>query len=136
MKTQFLNIHQNILKTFIAFGFMMLLSLLTNPLKAQTLEKTVTGVVRSTDGAVPMATVYLKGTRIAVICDENGKFTFPQKLKKDDVLIASSLGYEDAIIRIESNTTFIEPFLEDIPLVIIGALRTKKIKESSTLDHK
>ncbi len=136
MKTRSITMQQNVLKTIMALGFVMLLSLLTNPMNAQTAEKTVTGVVRSTDGVVPMATVILKGTQIWVSCDENGEFTFPQKLKENDVLVASSLGYKDAEVIITGNATFIEPFLADIPLIIIGDLRTKPTEKASGIHKK
>jgi hypothetical protein len=135
MKTQSITMQQNVLKTIMTLGFVMLLSLFTNPMNAQTTEKTVTGVVKSTDGVVPMATVILKGTQIWVSCNEHGEFIFPQKLKENDVLIASSLGYQDAEVKITSSTTFVNPFLEDIELIIIGALRTKPTEKASDI-HK
>lgn len=125
MKTQTITMQQNVLKTLLAFGFLMSISLFTNTLNAQTAGQTVTGVVTSLDGNVPQATVILKGTRIAVNCDDNGAFTFPQKLKENDVLLVTSLGYQDAEVKITGNTTFVKPFLEDIELLIVGALRTK-----------
>ena len=127
MKTACMTIHQNVLKTFLAFGILMTFSLFTNTMNAQTTAsgQTVTGVVTSDYGIVPQATVILKGTRVAVVCDENGAFTFPQKLKENDVLVITSLGFEDTEVTIQENTTFVKPFLEGIELTIIGALRTK-----------
>lgn len=127
MKTQSISIHQNALKTIGLFCLVMVFGLFTNQMNAQTqtTERTVTGKVTSTDGVVPMATVILKGTNIGISCDENGTFTFPQKLKVNDVLLITSLGYKDREVTIRGNTTFIEPFLDDIPLIIVGALRTK-----------
>lgn len=131
MKTQSTAIHQHVLKTVVSFCLVMAFGLFTNTTNAQTTERTVTGTVTSTDGVVPSATVILKGTYIGVSCDENGKFTFPQKLKENDVLVITSLGYKDAEVKITGNTTFIEPFLEDIPLIIVGDLRTKPSTKSS-----
>jgi len=125
MKTACMIIHQNAFKTFLAFGFLMTLSLFTNTMNAQTAGQTVTGVVTSDFGNVPQATVILKGTRIAVVCDDNGAFTFPQKLKENDVLLVTSLGYNDTEVTITKNTTFVKPVLEGIVLTITGALRTK-----------
>lgn len=125
MKTHCISIRQNVLKTIVSFCTMITLSLFTSPIHAQSTERTVTGVVSCTDGLLPLATVILKGTAIGVATDENGAFTFPQKLKEDDVLLVSYLGYEDAQVTIKGNTTFVKPFLEDIPLVIIGSLRTE-----------
>ncbi|WP_299213015.1 carboxypeptidase-like regulatory domain-containing protein [uncultured Dokdonia sp.] len=136
MKTQSMTMQQNVLKTLMAFGFLMTLSLFTNTMNAQTTGQTVTGVVKSTDGVVPMATVVLKGTQIWTSCDENGAFIFPQKLKENDVLLVTSLGYQDAEVKITENTTFVKPFLEDIELVIIGALRTKPTDKTLDLNKK
>jgi hypothetical protein len=66
MKTRSITMQPNVLKTIMTLGFVLLLSLFTNPMNAQSTEKTVTGVVKSADGAVPMATVILKGTQIWV----------------------------------------------------------------------
>lgn len=136
MKTACMIIHQSAFKTFLAFGFLMSLSLFTNTVNAQTTGQTVKGVVTSPYGNVPQATVILKGTRVAVVCDDNGAFTFPQKLKENDVLLVTSLGYQDTELIIKENTTFVKPFLEGIELVIIGALRTKaSIKDKDLLQH-
>jgi len=129
MKTQSISIHQNVLKTVVSFCLLMALGFFINTVQAQTTERTVTGTVTSTDGVVPLATVILKGTYIGVSCDQNGNFTFPQKLKENDVLVITSLGYKDREIKITGNTTFIEPFLDDIQLVIVAALRTKASKK-------
>lgn len=133
MKTACMIIHQNVLKTFLAFGFFMTLSLFTNTLNAQTTGQTVTGVVTSDYGIVPQATVILKGTRVAVVCDENGAFTFPQKLKENDVLVITSLGFEDTEVTIQENTTFVKPFLDGIEILITGALRTKAATKAKDL---
>ena len=126
MKTLRIPIKKQVFKIFISLSFVLIISLFTDTMQAQENERTVTGVVRTNDGLLQYATVLLKGTQIGVSTDENGKFTFPKKLKENDVLVVTFLGYEDAEVRITGNTTFVEPFLEDIPLVIIGALRTEK----------
>ncbi len=137
MKTACTIIQQNAFKTFLAFGFLMTLSLFTNTMNAQTTTtgQTVTGVVTSDFGNVPQATVILKGTRIAVVCDDNGAFTFPQKLKENDVLLVTSLGYHDAEVTITENTTFVKPVLEGIVLTITGALRTKASTKDKDLQQ-
>ena len=134
MKTLCIPKQQNVLKTCMAFGMILILSLVTTTVNAQETERTVTGQVTSTDGVVPAATVLLKGTYIGVVCDDDGKFTFPQKLKENDVLVVTSLGYKDREIKITGNTTYIEPFLDDIPLVIIAALRTKATVPPSDIE--
>lgn len=131
MKTLCIPIRQNVLKTVFSLSLLLGAFLFTNSANAQENERTVTGVVKTNDGLLQYATVLLKGTQIGVSTDENGKFTFPQKLKENDVLVVTFLGYQDAEVKITGNTTFVEPFLEDIPLVIIGALRTEKSTKSS-----
>lgn len=133
MKTACMIIHQSAFKTFLAFGILMTLSLFTNTMNAQTTGQTVTGVVTSEYGNVSQATVILKGTRIAVVCDDNGAFTFPQKLKENDVLLVTSLGYQDTEVTIKENTTFVKPVLEGIEIVIVGALRTKAFTKEKDL---
>jgi hypothetical protein len=49
---------------------------------------------------------------------------------EDDVLVVSYLGYETDEITIAHDTAFIEPFLEDIPIVIVATLRTKGTRTS------
>lgn len=114
---------QNTLK-FLGFLCLMMFAFMTNSVNAQTSERTVTGVVKSLDGPVPYATVMLKGSIIGISADENGVFTFPQKLKENDILVITSLGYKYDTITITKNSTEINAFLEDIPLIIVAALRT------------
>ena len=125
MKTLVTSTKKQTLKPIGLFGLFMILSILVNPLKAQNSERIVTGVVNSMDGPVLGAAIALKGTAITVISDENGAFTFPQELKEDDVLVVSYLGYETDEVKITANTSVIKPFLEDIPIVIVAAMRTK-----------
>jgi len=133
MKTQIISMQQHVVKTMLALGLIMSLGLMSTSASAQTTERTVTGVVSSAYEKVSYATVILKGTYIAVSANKNGAFTFPQKLKENDVLIVSSLGYKDREITITGDTTFIEPFLDDIPLIITAALRTAPtVKVSET----
>jgi len=135
MKTQFILFQQHTLKNLWALCFILIFSFFTNPINAQSTERTVTGVVSCTDGLLPQATVLLKGTTIGTYTDDNGAFKFPTKLKENDVLLITYLGYKDAEVTITKNTTFIKPFLEDISLVIVADLRTKassKLLESTT----
>ena len=128
MKTQFILNKQNILKTIGSFSIVLIVFLCANPINAQSTERTVTGVVNTLDGPLLGATIVLKGTAIGVTTNENGAFTFPQELKENDVLQISYLGYENQEIIISEDTTFIEPFLGDIAIVIVAALRTEKSK--------
>lgn len=136
MKTLCIPKQQNVLKTGIALGIFLMISLFTTTVSAQETERTVTGQVTSNYGIVPSATVLLKGTYIGVVCDDDGKFTFPQKLKENDVLVVTSLGFKDREIKITGDTTYIEPFLEDIPIIITAALRTKATTASLDIEKK
>jgi hypothetical protein len=130
MKTLFTSTKQQILKAFGLFGLFMILSMVVNPINAQNTERVITGVVNSLDGPLLGAVIVLKGTPITVISNENGGFTFPKELMEDDVLVVSYLGYETDEITIAHDTSFIEPFLEDIPIVIVATLRTKGARTS------
>ena len=126
MKTLSISKQQNLLKNGWIFAFIMALCLFANPMNAQNTERTVTGVVSSLDGPLLGATIVLKGTTIGVSSNETGAFTFPKKLKENDILVVSYLGYKNREVTINRATTFIEPFLEDNPVIIHGALRTDK----------
>jgi len=124
MKTHKTTTAQKALKIFGFFALCLMLSAIANPLHAQENERTVTGVVTSIDGPLLGASVMLKGTAYGVMTNDDGTFVFPEALKEDDVLVVSYLGYETAEIKIEGNTTFVEPYLKDIAVVIIANLRT------------
>lgn len=131
MKTQFTSTKQSVLKTLGLFGIFMIFLMVVNPIYAQSTERIVKGVVNSTDGPLLGATIALKGTAIGVVSNENGEFTFPQKLKEKDVLVVSYLGYETDEITIVRDTTFIKAYLQDIPIVIVAAMRTEGAATSS-----
>ncbi len=130
MKNQIISTKQLVSKTLSFLGLLMILCLFSNSIYAQGKERTVTGVVNSLDGPLLSASIVLKGTAIWATSNENGEFTFPEELKENDVLVISYLGYESQEITITNNTSFIEPFLEDISIVIVASMRTKKICNS------
>ncbi|MBV1924033.1 MAG: carboxypeptidase-like regulatory domain-containing protein [Flavobacteriaceae bacterium] len=134
MKTQRNISKQNIFKTVSLFGLLMIFSLSASPLFAQSNERTVTGVVNSLDGPVFGASIVLKGSNTGVVSNAKGEFTFPRELKENDVLLVSYLGYETDEIIIAGNTTFVEPFLEDIAVVVVAAMRTKNT-ETTLVNH-
>jgi hypothetical protein len=58
-------------------------------------ELTVRGTVLDEENLpLPGANVFLKGTKVGVSTDFDGKFEFPQALKVGDILLFSYLGYE------------------------------------------
>jgi hypothetical protein len=125
MKTQTILMQQHVVKNVCFLSFMMLFCLFVNPMNAQNTDRTVTGVVNSLDGPLLGATIILKGTTIGAISNEAGAFTFPKKLQENDVLVVNYLGYKTQEVIINRGTTFIQPFLEDNPIIIHGALRAK-----------
>ncbi len=131
MKTQFTSTKKQVLKTFGLFGLIMIFSMGLSPIYAQDTDRTITGVVSSMDGPLLGAAIVLKGTATSVISNEKGEFTFPKELKESDVLVVSYLGYKTDEIIIAIDTSYIEPFLEDIPIIIVAALRTEEPVTSS-----
>lgn len=125
MKTQCTTTHR-ITRTFSFFALCIIFSLLANSVWAQSSPRTVSGVVNSLDGPVLGATVVLKGTNTGVITNENGEFTFPEALNENDVLVVNYLGYETDEVTITDDTRFVKPFLKDIAIVIVAALKTKE----------
>ena len=125
MKTQCTSTSRNVVKALGFFTLCMILSLMANPMYAQNNERTVTGVVNSIDGPLLGVAVVLKGTASGVLTNDKGEFTFPAALKENDVLVISYMGYETAEIVISKETSFVQPYLQDIPVIITGALRIK-----------
>ncbi|MCB0398377.1 MAG: carboxypeptidase-like regulatory domain-containing protein [Winogradskyella sp.] len=91
-----------------------------------TQERTITGVVSNEDGPLPGTSVTLDGTRVGALTDDEGKFTFPKKLKTGDVLVFSYLGYETQKISITDKTNFITLELTPDMVEMIGAVDTNK----------
>lgn len=113
----------------------MLLAL--NPIYGQSkvnttsLERTIKGVVSTNETAnktILLADVNVtqKGTNNGTVTNEKGEFTFPTKLKTDDVLIFSYLGLATTEFKIKANTTFIKMVLTEDLVEMIGALNTNK----------
>jgi len=132
MKTLSILSKQRVLKTFGLFGLFIIFCLFANPIYAQANERTVTGIVKTMDGPLFGAAIVLKGTATGVVTNQKGEFTFPKELKENDVLVVSYLGYETSEVTITGNTSFIEPFLEDIAVVVVAAMRTKASTTSLT----
>ncbi len=129
MKTQ--TVTQN--KAFKAFGFALVLMMTLfsfNTTFAQTneatQERTIKGLVSNEDGPLPGANITLDGTRVGAVTDDDGKFTFPKKLKTGDVLIFSYLGYETQKVSITDKTSFISLELTPDMVEMIGAVDTNK----------
>ncbi len=139
MKTQN-HLQKKTIQVLGILGLMMIMTLVTNPLMAQT-ERTIKGVVTDEVGPLENATVLLKGTNIAVDTDTSGEFTFPVKLKDNDILEIIQLGYKKKKVVIAPNTDFLEILMSDYDIVIVGSLMmgsnaTPELEDSQEQEHK
>ncbi|WP_431110241.1 carboxypeptidase-like regulatory domain-containing protein [Winogradskyella poriferorum] len=129
MKTQTLT-QSNTFKTF-GFALVLMMTLFTfntafGQTKEVTQERTIKGLVSNEDGPLPGANITLEGTRVGAVTDDEGKFTFPKKLKTGDVLVFSYLGYETQKVSITDKTSFITLELTPDMVEMIGAVDTNK----------
>ena len=129
MKTQTFT-QSNTFKTF-SFVMVLMMTLFTfntafGQTKEATQERTIKGLVSNEDGPLPGANITLDGTRVGAVTDDEGKFTFPKKLKTGDVLVFSYLGYETQKVSITDKTSFITLELTPDMVEMIGAVDTNK----------
>ncbi|MDC0007063.1 carboxypeptidase-like regulatory domain-containing protein [Winogradskyella sp.] len=134
MKTQLKLTQKKGFKTLSFVGIMMLTLFVFNSSYGQaqnqqevTKEKfTVKGNVSSEDGPLPGANVILKGTKMGIVSDFNGDFTFPKSLKATDILVFTYLGYEKVEVVINKDRTFLKIKMVTAAVEIIGALDSAK----------
>lgn len=129
MQTQTLTLR----KTHKTFGFVVVLMMALFTFNSSfgqtaeaTQELTIKGMVSNEDGPLPGANITLDGTRVGTVTDNEGKFTFPKKLKTGDVLVFSYLGYETQKVSITDKTSFITLELTPDMVEMIGAIDTNK----------
>lgn len=102
----------------------------------QTQDKTfnVSGVVSDESGLLPGTSVILEGTTIGIETDFDGKFIFPKKLKKGDVLVFSFIGFNSKKIVIDNNNSASKIDMKvDMNLsscIIMGKVANKKVYKS------
>jgi hypothetical protein len=70
--------------------------------------------------------IVLKGSKIGVMTDENGEFTFPKSLSSGDILVFSYLGYEKQDIKIDAKTTYINLIMSSDLIEMMGAPSSDK----------
>ena len=131
MKTQLTFTPKKALRTFTYATILLIVAMAFNPIYGQTQketakERTIKGVISNDDGPLESASIILKGTKIGVVSNNKGEFTFPQLLKTGDVLLISYLGYETVEIKIKDNTSFIRLMLSEDLIEFVGALNTDK----------
>jgi hypothetical protein len=97
----------------------------TNSITAQSTDKIVKGIVTHSDDGEQLAGVHiqLKSTAIGTVTDASGKFTFPQKLKAQDVLVFSFVGLKTLEYTIvESTPEFLDIQLSYEDFTMVGEL--------------
>ncbi|CAL2083255.1 conserved hypothetical protein [Tenacibaculum sp. 190524A05c] len=108
------------------------LELKHNELKKKNLEHrfTVSGIVSDDSGPLPGVSIQLENSIVGTESDFDGKFVFPQKLKKGDVLIFSFVGMDTQKIKIENDTTVsnieLKVNIEMAGCVFLGEVTVKK----------
>jgi len=97
-------------------------------------EYTISGVISDESYPLPGATIVLQGAAVGTETDFDGKFTFPQKLKKGDVLLISFIGYNTKKVTITDNNKAlgfeINLALEMDTCMILGEVDVKKVQKS------
>lgn len=122
-------------KTFGFIGILMLTLLAFNPAFGQTdtttaevtsNERIIKGIISNDEGPLKDVNVVQEGTRNGTVTNDKGEFTFPVKLKTNDVLLVSYLGYETQKITIKEDTTYLTIVLTEDLVEMIGALDSGK----------
>ena len=94
----------------------------TNTDASTTNERVIKGLISDENGSLKDVNVRKKNTRIGVVTNEKGEFTFPEKLKTGDVLLISFIGFETQEYIIGAETTFVNLVLTEDMIEMIGAL--------------
>ncbi len=94
----------------------------------------VKGKVTEDSNPLPGVNIVLQGTRIGTQTDFDGTFTFPEKLKKGDILIFSFVGFESKkiIITDEKSASNIDLHINMSldTVVLTGKVSVKKVYHS------
>ena len=72
--------------------------------------KEITGIVRDENGPIPGVNVYIKGSKIGVSTDFNGKYSI--KAKEGDILVFSFMGMNDVVKKV-GNSNIINTILTE-----------------------
>lgn len=99
------------------------------PIQSNTLQITVTGIVRDVEGAVIGASVLEKGTSNGTITDVDGKFTL--QVKEGATLIISYVGCKTVEIKASSTPMVVNieqesQLLNDVVVTALGIKRERK----------
>lgn len=112
------------------FFFVLLCFLATYQMQAQEQKNIeIKGVVLDDQSEPISASVVLEGTQIGVVTNEDGTFKFPEKLKKGDVLIVNSMGFETKRVEVKDANSAAEIAMAlelGTEIIIVGDVAKKK----------
>ncbi|MBE9603091.1 TonB-dependent receptor [Pedobacter sp. MC2016-24] len=98
-------------------------------------QSTITGIIKNSNGIpVPKATVVIRGTKIATIADDNGKFSINTKQDLPFYLQVSSVGYKPQdfqVLKIQDTPlelTLVESALLD-EIVVTSRRRSESLQD-------
>lgn len=136
MKNQLVFTEKKSLGILVCLVFLMVVSLTFNPVYGQAKNanstevsqngKTIKGIISNEEGPLESASITLKGSKVGTVTNSKGEFTFPQPLKKGDVLLVTYLGYDTVEIKIKEDTTFINQKLTEDLIEFVGAPNSNK----------
>lgn len=98
--------------------------------KAQSIEKqyvTVEGLVSDNNGPLPGVFISVKGTPVATVSENNGRFKI--KMDKNDLLVFSYLGYNPKEVAVNSQTTLnvvMTPNTKQLDEVVVNGYFARK----------
>jgi len=97
-------------------------------------EYTISGVISDESGPLPGANIVLQGSSFGTTTDFDGKFTFPEKLKKGDILVVSYIGYNSKKVTITDDNKKLNfdlnISLEMDSCVLMGEVEVQKVYKS------
>lgn len=120
-------------KSLFLIGFILLTTILSNPLQAQDKSITVKGVINSEISPLDGVSIYLKNSKTGTVSKADGSFTFPSQLQAGDVLIFSYLGYEKKSLIINVTSTYLEILMKEAPIDVLSAVNSNKRFKSKRL---
>jgi outer membrane receptor for ferrienterochelin and colicins len=103
---------------------------------SQASSVTVTGRVTSSDGAVPYATVLVKGTSIGALADEDGGFRLQNLRPGEYTLLASAQGYTTEEQRVTVSSPAVVSFtlrptpVSMDPIAVTGTMKQTTVSQS------
>ena len=99
-------------------------------------EKTVTGTVSDASGTLPGANVVVKGTKLGVETDVDGKYSI--KAKQGDVLVVSFVGMQDKFVTVSAASSYNVKMSvgQELDQVVVTGFNIKRAPKSLTYSTK